>query len=61
MFAGFIAPGYNCDDTTSTTFKDNIAHSISGTGANIYPDSVNGNNHATCYELSHFKSYKTEQ
>jgi hypothetical protein len=60
-FSGFIAPGYDCDDTTSTVFKDNISHSIMGTGANIYPDDVNGNNHGTCYELSHFKAYKTEQ
>ena len=60
-FAGFIAPGYNCADTTSTVFKDNISHSIKGTGANIYPDGVNGVNHGTCYELSHFKAYKTEQ
>jgi hypothetical protein len=60
-FAGFIAPGHNCDDTTSTAFKDNIAHSIKGGGAYIYPDDVNGNYHATCYELSHFKAYKTEQ
>jgi hypothetical protein len=61
LFSGFIAPGYNCDDTTSTAFKDNIAHSIKGTGANIYADDVNGSNHGTCYELSHFKAYKTEQ
>jgi len=60
-FSGFIAPGYDCDDTTSTAFKDNIAHSIKGTGADIYPDGKNGNNHGTCYELSHFKAYKTEQ
>ena len=30
MFAGFIAPGYACDVTDSTAFKDNIAHSING-------------------------------
>jgi hypothetical protein len=38
IFSGFIAPGYNCDDTTSTAFKDNIAHSVKGGGAYIYPD-----------------------
>jgi hypothetical protein len=60
-FSGFIAPGYNCDDTSSTAFKDNISHSNKGTGADIYADTLNGSNHGTCYELSHFKAYKTEQ
>jgi hypothetical protein len=58
-FSGFIAPGYDCDVTTSTHFKDNVAHSIEGTGALVYPDDVNGNNHNGCYEISHFKAYKT--
>jgi hypothetical protein len=63
MFSGFVAPGYNCveKNSISNVFQDNIAHSIKGTGANIYADDVNGISHGTCYELSHFKAYKTEQ
>ena len=59
-FSGFVAPGYNCDDTSSTIFKDNISHSNKGTGANVFPDSANGRKHNKCYEVSHFKAYKTE-
>ena len=59
-FAGFVAPGYNCDDSSSTIFKDNISHSNKGTGADVFPDSANGRRHEKCYEVSHFKAYKTE-
>ena len=38
FFAGFIAPGYDCDESDSVRFKDNIAHSVDGIGAAIYPD-----------------------
>jgi len=41
-FAGYIVPGYGCADkvgeSSTNVFKDNIAHSIDGSGALIYPD-----------------------
>ena len=58
-FAGFIAPGHDCSVTSSSRFKDNVSHSNLGVGAAIYPDFANGNQHNKCYELSHFKGYKT--
>jgi len=57
-FAGFLAPGYDCD-TASTKFKDNVSHSNLGVGAAIFPDYLTGSNHFKCYEMSHFKAYKT--
>ena len=37
-FAGFIVPGYDCEDTESVKFKNNLSHSNKGVGAAIYPD-----------------------
>jgi hypothetical protein len=60
-YAGFVVPGHDCDDAgNSQKFKDNVAHSIDGSGANIFPD-VNGNSHSQCYEGSHFAAYKNRQ
>lgn len=59
-FAGFIAPGYDCDKKDDFRFRDNISHSNKGVGAAIYPDVAVGKQHNKCYELSHFKAYKTE-
>jgi hypothetical protein len=58
-FAGFIAPGHDCGDTTSMVFKDNVSHSNKGTGANVYPNQFAAS-HSTCYEMSHFAAYKTQ-
>lgn len=58
-FAGYLAPGYDCGDTSSTRFKNNISHSNKGVGAAILPDDRLGKNHDNCYEMSHFKAYKT--
>lgn len=33
---GFSVPAHECGDYTNIVFKDNIAHSIEGNGANIY-------------------------
>lgn len=59
-YAGFVAPGHDCGDSSSETFKDNMAHSIDGTGAHIYPDPTRST-HTTCYEASNFKAYKARQ
>ena len=36
--AGFVAPGVTCGDNGSRRFKDNVAHSIKGVGAIVFPD-----------------------
>ena len=54
-------PGHDCDKSSSQqNFRNNVAHSIDGAGANIFPD-VTGDNHGNCYEMSHFAAYKVEQ
>jgi len=47
LFAGFIAPGYDCGVTNSKRFKDNVSHSNKGVGASIIPV---GGSHGKCYE-----------
>lgn len=41
-FAGFIYPGYSCEDTAGTstthTITNNVAHSNDGSGLLLYPD-----------------------
>lgn len=57
-YAGFVVPGHDCDASeTQDNFRDNVAHSNDGSGANIFPD-INGDGHSTCYEGSHFSAYK---
>lgn len=61
-FAGFVAPGHTCGsyETADQNFKGNVAHSIEGHGARIYPNpSVTA--HSTCYEGSHFAAYKVQE
>lgn len=61
VYAGFVVPGADCgSQADQTSFRDNVAHSIEGDGAFIVPD-VKGDNHATCYEGSHFSAYKCTQ
>lgn len=38
IFAGFSVMGHDCGDYSTNEFKNNIAHSIFGFGANIFPD-----------------------
>lgn len=60
-YAGFVVPGHDCDDAeNSQKFRNNVAHSIDGSGANIFPD-INGDSHSKCYEGSHFSAYKCRQ
>lgn len=59
-FGGFVVPGYNCDQSLSYVFRDNVAHSSEGSGAYIYPDKYNSA-HAKCYQGSHFAGYKNTQ
>jgi len=56
--AAFVVPGHDCGDAdTQTKFRGNVAHSVLGGGANVFPD-ISGNDHHTCYEGSHFAAYK---
>lgn len=61
-FAGFIAPGHACGkyETADQTFKGNVAHSIEGSGARIYPNPKESS-HKTCYEGSYFGAYKCDE
>lgn len=59
-YAGFVVPGHDCDDSENQDkFRNNVAHSIDGGGAFIFPD-VTGNGHSACYEGSHFSAYKCD-
>jgi len=61
MFSGFIAPGHTCGsyEVADQNFRGNVAHSIEGSGARIYPNpSVPA--HKTCYEGSYFSAYKCD-
>ena len=57
-------PGYSCSDTvgqsSTNVFKDNVAHSVDGSGALIYPDKTVATSQ-TCYQGSHFAAYKNKQ
>lgn len=56
-FAGFIAPGNDCDDTDTVKFSGNVAHSGERVGAHIYPDPSSSRS-GSCYEGSNFSAYK---
>jgi len=48
-FYGFASPGHNCDNSSDDTFKNNVAHSIRGYGAAIFPNPTQADTHAKCY------------
>ena len=56
-FAGFVAPGHDCDDNESMVFRNNVAHSGERVGAHIYPDPSLSSS-GSCYKGSHFSAYK---
>ena len=58
MYSGFVAPGYGCQETESRTFYNNVAHSVRGYGAYLYPSPVISSD--KCVMFSHFTAYKTE-
>ena len=61
IFAGFVAPGHECDDVNQVSFRDNIAHSAGGpdTGYGLYTYANPAHNVQKCFEVSHFTAYKT--
>ena len=56
-FAGFIAPGYQCELLDSLKFSYNVAHSVDGVGAYMYPDPTDATQ-TSCMEASYFFGYK---
>jgi hypothetical protein len=55
-FAGFVTPGHTCGGSASqVNFKNNIARSIDGSGARIYPNPAD-TAQKTCYEASFFSA-----
>lgn len=63
-YAGFIAVGYGCADpvggSTTNVFKNNVSHSVNGSGACIFPDPALASG-KTCYQGSDFIAYKNAQ
>lgn len=55
-FAGFVAPGTTCGNSGQTTFRNNVAHSVNGYGAYIYPNPADST--SSCFEANHFAGYK---
>ena len=61
IWAGYVAPGHECDDTEQVSFRNNIAHSIGGhrTGYGVYIYANPAHSTSKCFEMSHFTAYKT--
>lgn len=58
-FAGMLA--HTCGESaTQNVFRNNIAHSVEGNGAVIYPNVENFDD-ATCFEASYFTAYKCSE
>lgn len=56
---GFGAFGTSCG-VYDNTFRNNVAHSIDGMGAMIYPNKLDSGQNA-CYEISYFTAYKVTE
>ena len=56
-FAGYVVYGHDCYKYKQKIFKNNIAHSIDGSGAVIFPD-PGSQNQLQCMEGSFFTAYK---
>lgn len=61
VYAGFLTVAQDCDDDNALTFKDNVAHSISGglngIGAYVFADPAK-ESHLECHQASNFMAYK---
>lgn len=58
--AGFVAPGFSCDDTgdSQEIFIGNVAHSIKGAGHVIYPDPLESGSQRGCFQVNQVRAYK---
>ena len=59
-YVGFTSPSYDCGEKNNEKFHNNVAHSIRGCGAHIYPD-PGSKKSDKCMEGSHFSAYKNTQ
>ncbi len=59
-YAGYVAPGHDCDVYAQDHFKNNIAHSVKGAGAIIFPNPLSSSQ-KTCMEGSFFIAYKVTE
>ena len=57
LFTGYVSFGHKCGDYSNPNFKNNVAHSIKGTGAIIFPDTSDSEQN-NCMEGSYFSAYK---
>lgn len=60
IYVGIAAIARKCGDTSDLSFKNNVAHSIRGTGAIVAPD-MNDPAQTTCFEGSDFTAYKNTE
>jgi len=61
-FAGIVHPGHECGESAKNVhFIGNVAHSVEGCGAHIFPNAASAKTQDICYEGSHFAAYKTTQ
>lgn len=57
VYAGFVVYGHKCGDYSTSTFRDNVAHSVEHAGAAIFPD-PSSPDQKECMEGSRFTAYK---
>jgi hypothetical protein len=57
FFSGYVAYGHNCSNYSQPFFRNNLAHSIKGTGAVIFKN-PNFPEQKDCLEGSYFTAYK---
>ena len=58
MNAGFAIYGHKCNDYSVGAFVNNVAHSVIGMGALIFPN-PDSDDQSECMEGSYFNAYKT--
>ena len=58
VFAGFIAPAEDCDETDPVQFKNNTAHSTYGYGMYMYPNPAS-TKASQCVSFGYLNTYKT--
>jgi len=56
-YAGFVTPGITCGSGDEETFYNNVAHSVVGVGAAVYPN-PSVSDHISCLQASYFSAYK---
>ena len=60
FYCGIASLARVCDDTSDLSFFNNVAHSVKGNGAFVYPD-LNNQNILTCFEANNYTAYKNTE